>query len=54
MIHHPVDGPSQVEPVAAASREVRRLRAERDSLTEMTRDADADMRAMAEEELAAI
>ncbi|WP_118858197.1 peptide chain release factor 1 [Sphingomonas mesophila] len=45
---------AQVEPVAAAAREVRRLRAERDSLTEMTRDADADMRAMAEEELAAI
>ena len=45
---------SQVEPVAAAAREVRRLRAERDSLNEMTRDADADMRAMAEEELEAI
>ena len=45
---------SQVEPVAAAAREVRRLRAERDSLNEMTRDADADMRAMAEEELAEI
>ena len=45
---------AQVEPVAAAAREVRRLRAERDSLAEMTRDADADMRAMAEEELAAI
>ncbi|MEQ7874147.1 peptide chain release factor 1 [Sphingomonas sp. ASV193] len=45
---------AQVEPVAAAAREVRRLRAERDSLTEMTRDADADMRAMAEDELAAI
>ena len=45
---------AQVEPVAAAAREVRRLRAERDSLNEMTRDADADMRAMAEEELSAI
>jgi peptide chain release factor 1 len=45
---------AQVEPVAAAAREVRRLRAERDSLNEMTRDADADMRAMAEEELAEI
>ena len=45
---------AQVEPVAAAAREVRRLRAERDSLNEMTRDADADMRAMAEEELGAI
>ena len=42
---------AQVEPVAAAAREVRRLRAERDSLKEMTRDADEDMRAMAEEEL---
>ena len=45
---------AQVEPVAAAAREVRRLRAERDSLMEMTRDADSDMRAMAEEELAAL
>jgi peptide chain release factor 1 len=45
---------AQVEPVAAAAREVRRLRAERDSLNEMTKDADADMRAMAEEELGAI
>jgi peptide chain release factor 1 len=45
---------AQIEPVAAAAREVRRLRAERSSLTEMTRDADADMRAMAEEELSAI
>ncbi|HET9355983.1 MAG TPA: peptide chain release factor 1 [Sphingomicrobium sp.] len=45
---------AQVEPVAAAAREVRRLRAERDSLKEMTRDADEDMRAMAEEELAHI
>ncbi len=42
---------AQVQPVAAAAREVRRLRAERDSLAEMTRDADSDMRAMAEEEL---
>jgi len=40
-----------IEPVAAAAREVRRLRAELESLTAMTRDADADMRAMAEEEL---
>jgi peptide chain release factor 1 len=45
---------AQVEPVAAAAREVRRLRAERDSLNEMTKDADADMRAMAEEELSEI
>jgi peptide chain release factor 1 len=43
-----------IEPVAAAAREVRRLRAERESLMAMTRDADADMRAMAEEELAEI
>ncbi len=45
---------AQIEPVAAAAREVRRLRAERDSLNEMTKDADSDMRAMAEEELAEI
>ena len=43
-----------IEPVAAAAREVRRLRAERESLLAMTRDADAEMRAMAEEELLAI
>ena len=42
---------AQIEPVAAAAREVRRLRAERESLAAMTRDADAEMRAMAEEEL---
>jgi peptide chain release factor 1 len=45
---------SAIEPVAAAAREVRRLRAERESLMQMTRDADAEMRAMAEEELHAI
>ncbi len=45
---------AHIEPVAAAAREVRRLRAERDSLDAMTRDADSDMRAMAEEELAEI
>src|SRR5689334_18760921 len=45
---------AQIEPVAAAAREVRRLRAELDSLSTMTRDADAEMRAMAEEELAEI
>jgi peptide chain release factor 1 len=43
-----------IEPVAAAAREVRRLRAERESLMAMTRDADAEMRAMAEEELSEI
>ena len=40
-----------IEPVAAAAREVRRLRAERDSLMTMTRDADAELRAIAGEEL---
>ena len=45
---------AQIEPVAAAAREVRRLRAEIASLTAMTRDADEEMRAMAEEELGAI
>src|SRR3954468_12021368 len=40
-----------IEPVADAAREVRRLRAERESLAAMTRDADAEMRGMAEEEL---
>ncbi|WP_265569474.1 peptide chain release factor 1 [Sphingomicrobium nitratireducens] len=45
---------AEIEPVAEAAREVRRLRAERESLKEMTRDADEEMRAMAEEELAAI
>ncbi|MEO6433018.1 MAG: peptide chain release factor 1 [Sphingomicrobium sp.] len=43
-----------IEPVATAAREVRRLRAERESLNAMTRDADSEMRAMAEEELRAI
>ncbi len=42
---------AQIEPVAAAAREVRRLRAEREGLTIMTRDSDEDMRAMAAEEL---
>jgi peptide chain release factor 1 len=45
---------SQIEPVAAAAREVRRLRAERESLTVMTKDADEDLRSMALEELAEI
>jgi peptide chain release factor 1 len=43
-----------VEPVAAAAREVRRLRAERESLTAMTRDADEELREIASEELHAI
>jgi peptide chain release factor 1 len=45
---------AQIEPVAAAAREVRRLRAERESLTIMTKDADEDLRLMALEELAEI
>jgi peptide chain release factor 1 len=43
-----------VEPVAAAAREVRRLRAERESLTAMTKDADEELREIAAEELHAI
>ena len=42
---------AQVEPVAAAAREVRRLRAERDSLMTMTKDADEELRQIASEEL---
>jgi peptide chain release factor 1 len=42
---------SAIEPVAAAAREVRRLRAERESLATMTRDADEELRAIATEEL---
>jgi len=45
---------AQIEPVAAAAREVRRLRAERESLSVMTRDADEELRAIASEELAEI
>src|SRR6478672_9464911 len=45
---------AQIEPVAAAAREVRRLRAERDSLTIMTRDADEELRAIAADELTEI
>ncbi|GAA3999416.1 peptide chain release factor 1 [Sphingomonas humi] len=45
---------AQIEPVAAAAREVRRLRAERESLGAMTRDGDEELRAMAAEELALI
>jgi peptide chain release factor 1 len=40
-----------IEPVAAAAREVRRLRAERESLATMTRDADEELRAIAQDEL---
>ena len=42
---------AELEPVAAAAGEVRRLRAEAESLQYMTDDADAELRAMAEEEL---
>ena len=42
---------AELEPVAAAAGEVRRLRQEAKSLEYMTQDADADLRAMAEEEL---
>jgi peptide chain release factor 1 len=42
---------AEVEPVAAAAAHVRRLRAEAESLQFMTQDADADLRAMASEEL---
>ena len=45
---------AQVEPVAAAAREVRRLRAERESLGAMSRDGDEELRAMAADELALI
>jgi len=45
---------AQIEPVAAAAREVRRLRAERESLATMTKDADAELREIATEELAEI
>src|SRR3954469_12722995 len=43
---------AEVEPVAAAAREVRRLRAELKALREMT--ADPEMREMAEEEIGAL
>ncbi len=42
---------AELEPVAEAAATVRRLRAEAESLAFMTQDADADMRAMAAEEL---
>lgn len=44
---------AELEPVAAAAGEVRRLRAEGQSLDAMTRDGDAELRAMASEELRA-
>jgi peptide chain release factor 1 len=45
---------SEIEPVAAAAREVRRIRAELEVLKEMLADANAEIRAMAEEEAAAL
>jgi len=42
---------AELEPVAQAAGEVRRLRSEAKSLEHMTHDADADLRHMAEEEL---
>lgn len=42
---------AELEPVAAAAGEVRRLRAESESLSFMTQDADDDLRQMAVEEL---
>jgi len=45
---------AQIEPVAAAAREVRRLRAERESLAAMSRDGDEELRALAADELGSI
>jgi peptide chain release factor 1 len=45
---------AEIEPVAAAAREVRRLRSELSALEQMNFDDDADMRAMADEEMAEI
>ncbi|KQT35156.1 peptide chain release factor 1 [Sphingomonas sp. Leaf412] len=42
---------AELEPVAQAAGEVRRLRQEAESLAYMTQDADAELRGMAEEEL---
>jgi peptide chain release factor 1 len=42
---------AEVEPVAEAAREVRRLRSEAGALQQMTQDADAELRQMASEEL---
>ena len=42
---------AELEPVAVAAAEVRRLRQEAESLAQMTGGADAELRAMAEEEL---
>ena len=45
---------AEIEPVAVAAREVRRLRAELDVLKDMLADDNAEIRAMAEEEAEAI
>ncbi len=45
---------AELEPVAAAAAEIRRLRAEAGVLGDMLRDADPDIRAMAEEEAQSI
>jgi peptide chain release factor 1 len=45
---------AEIEPVAAAAREVRRLRSEMDALVHMADEADPEIRAMAEEEMAEI
>ncbi|MFW2850640.1 peptide chain release factor 1 [Sphingomonas sp. TX0543] len=42
---------AELEPVAVAAAEVRRLRQEAESLSFMTEDADAELRSMAEDEL---
>jgi peptide chain release factor 1 len=42
---------AELEPVAQAAAEVRRLRQEAESLSHMTNDGDAELRAMAEDEL---
>jgi peptide chain release factor 1 len=42
---------AEIEPVAQAAREVRRLRAEAESLQAMTQDGDPELRQMASEEL---
>jgi peptide chain release factor 1 len=42
---------AEIEPVAAAAREVRRLRDEASALQQMTADADPELRQMASEEL---
>ncbi|MGC6751846.1 PCRF domain-containing protein, partial [Escherichia coli] len=44
---------AEIEPVAVAAGNVRRLRAEGESLQQMTQDADDELRAMAVEELRA-